>query len=185
MNRVLLILGILVLLMIGIGNADSITSSIVCDGAAWVSSSVLGQGHTYAASIFTTNLASLMRSLDFGSDLKVTTVGNSAGPMGIEEYSGQIANQTDEEAGCLFKDRQNKTARTDEISASGLFSAGSYVSSRALGKQTSARYIVNGTGLMLTRAGSSDGNQSVSFGSDIAGEMNVSESIVFGDEYGN
>ena len=45
MVRVLLIPGLVVLILgFGACHADSVTSSIVCDGAAWVSSSVLGQG---------------------------------------------------------------------------------------------------------------------------------------------
>lgn len=183
--RVLIIPGLVVLLLgFGACHADSVTSSIVCDGAAWVSSSVLGQGQSYASHLFTTDLASLMRSLVIDDGVLVSTRGQSAGPMGIDEYSGQVVNGSDEDLECLFGEHEGVMARMDEVSVSGLLSRGEYVSSRVLDEGTIARYVVNGSGILLTRAYSDDGNRSVAFGSDVAGAMNVSEQVVFGDEYG-
>lgn len=185
MNRVIILLGCMVLLMGPlVCHADSITSSIVCNGASWVSSSVIGQGQSYAAHLFTTDVASLLRSMSFRDGIAVSTSGQSSGPMGIEEYSGQVVNGTDEGSGCLFVENLNDSVRRDEIQSSGLLSRGAYVSNRVLGEGTRARYLVNGSGIFLTRALSDDGNRSVSFGSDVAGVMNVSEQVMFGDEYG-
>ncbi|MBP9007332.1 MAG: hypothetical protein BWY45_01020 [Euryarchaeota archaeon ADurb.Bin294] len=185
MVRVLLIPGLVVLLLgFGACHADSVTSSIVCDGAAWVSSSVLGQGQSYASHLFTTDLASLMRSLVIHDGVVVSTRGQSAGPMGIDEYSGQVVNGSFEDSECLFGEDNGVKARVDEIRLSGLFSRGEYVSSRVLDENTIAKYLVNGSGILLTRAYSDDGNRSVMFTSDVAGAMNGSEQVVFGDEYG-
>ena len=185
MVRVLLIPGLVVLILgFGACHADSVTSSIVCDGAAWVSSSVLGQGQSYASHLFTTDLSSLMRSLVINDGVVVSTRGQSAGPMGIDEYSGQVVNGSFEDSECLFGEDNGVKARVDEIRLSGLFSRGEYVSSRVLDDETIARYVVNGSGILLTRAYSDDENRSVAFGSDVAGAMNGSEQVVFGDEYG-
>ena len=66
------------------------------------SSSVLGQGHSYASHLFTTDLASLMQSLVIHDGVVVSTRGQSAGPMGIDEYSGQVVNGSDDDSECLF-----------------------------------------------------------------------------------
>lgn len=91
---------------------------------------------------------------------------------------------SDEYSECLFGEDGAVMARMDEVSVSGLLSMGEYVSSRVLDEGTIARYVVNGSGILLTWAYSDDGKRSVVFGSDVAGAMNVSEQVVFGDEYG-
>ena len=98
------IIGCACLLIAGLVGADSVSSTIVCDGSSWVSSTVIGQGQTYAANLFTTNMAVLMRNLDVGNDGKVSTRTNvqSAGPVGVDEYSGQGTNQTGPSENCVF-----------------------------------------------------------------------------------
>lgn len=51
------------LLIAGFTGADSISSTIISDGVTCVSSSILGQGQSYVANLFTTNFAFLMRDL--------------------------------------------------------------------------------------------------------------------------
>ncbi|WP_373839354.1 hypothetical protein [Methanospirillum sp.] len=184
MNQGLILAGCIMLLFAGLVGADSISSTIICDRAAFVSSSVFGQGQSYASNLFTTDPAALMRSLIIGDSVQVSTTGQSSGPMGIDEYSGQVVNRSGNNIFCLPDEGTGISLRTDEIRVSGLLTSGKYVSGRILGKNTSAMYLVNGSGIFLTRAYSNDKNRSVTFGSDVAGAMNVSEKIVFGDEYG-
>ncbi|NLV26347.1 MAG: hypothetical protein GXY48_04150 [Methanomicrobiales archaeon] len=182
MNRIFLIPGFIILLLIfGAGCADEISSSIVCDGATWVSSSVLGPDSAYASSFFTTDLTSLVRSLQLDDSLKVLTSGESSGPMGIDEYAEQESGESGDSSGCLFSLPGNESVRKSEILTSGLLSGGKFVSSRDIADALLAEYVVNGSGLFLTRAVSDDGNRTMKFGSDVSGVMNVTERMVLGD----
>ena len=102
-NRIFLAI-CLSLVIIGLTVADSITSSIVSDGAAFVSSSVLGAGETYAARLSTSGNGSILRDLTVGPD-NSTLAGVSAvssGPLRIHEYSGVISNLTGNNGSCIF-----------------------------------------------------------------------------------
>ena len=104
MDRAYVLAGCLILLFAGFIGADSISSTIICDGAAFVSSSVMGQGQTYAASLFTTHLSSLFRDIQVrNGDVKTRVVAESSGPMGIDEFSGRAANNTWRKEGCVFQ----------------------------------------------------------------------------------
>ena len=177
-------IGCILLLIAGFVGADSISSTIMCDGASWVSSSVIGQGQTYAANLFTTSIASIMRELQVNDGkVKVVTVADSSGPMGIEEYSGQAGNQTPAQSGCVFGTSENRTRTLDEIRYTGLLMTGLYASSRDLtSSETSATTMVNGTGMILARASSQDQDNETTHASDVAGRLNMTEGIVFGGE---
>jgi len=54
-----------------------------------------------------------------------------------------------------------------EILMSGLLSGGKFVSSRQIRDALLAEYVVNVSGLFLTRAVSDDGNRTMRFGSDV------------------
>ncbi|NLW75811.1 MAG: hypothetical protein GXY18_05210 [Methanomicrobiales archaeon] len=54
------------------------------------------------------------------------------------------------------------------------------MSSRSIADALTAEYVVNGSGLFLTRAVSDDGNRAMRFGSDVGGVMNVTERVVLG-----
>ena len=177
-------IGCILLLIAGFVGADSISSTIMCDGASWVSSSVIGQGQTYAANLFTTSIASIMRELQVNDGkVKVVTVADSSGPMGIDEYSGQAGNQTPAQSGCVFGTSETRTRTQDEIRYTGLMMTGLYASSRDLTlSETSATTMVNGTGMILARASSQDQGNETTHASDVAGRLNMTEQIVFGGE---
>ncbi|MDX8551286.1 hypothetical protein KHC33_14020 [Methanospirillum sp. J.3.6.1-F.2.7.3] len=178
------VIGCILLLIAGFVGADSISSSIMCDGASWVSSSVIGQGQTYAAHFFTTSIASLMRDLQvIDGSVKTVTVADSTGPMGFDEYSGQAMNQTPAHTGCLFEISENRTNTQDEITYTGLMMTGVYASSRDLkSTRTSGTTMVNGTGMILARASSQDQTNETFHASDVAGRLNMTERIIFGGE---
>lgn len=186
MNRggVIGCMGCILLFVAGFAGADSISSSILCDGASFVSSSVIGQGTTYAASLFTSSIASIIRDLQVqNGEVRTMTGANAHGPMGIEEYTGQTGNQTQNRIGCVFGILDNSTMNTDEIQYSGLLMSGTYASSRHLGSsETSAATVVNGTGILLARASSQDQTNRTAHSSDVTGRMNVTEQIIFGGD---
>ncbi|MCA1915851.1 hypothetical protein [Methanospirillum hungatei] len=96
MNRLFFSGFIILFLQSPVGFADEISSSIVCEGATWVFSSVQGQDEHYSGSFFTTDLSSLIRILHLGDSVEVLTSQESSGPMGIDEYSGCGSNASDE-----------------------------------------------------------------------------------------
>lgn len=182
MNWAYILTGCAMLLIAGFVGADSVSSTIVCDGATWVSSSVIGQGQTYAATLFTTNLATLMRDLQVNDgDVKAGTIAQSSGPMGIDEYSGQVTNETPMRNGCVFEESENRTMTKDQIMYTGLMGSGVYASARNLkSSETSSTTMINGSGLVLARASSKDQFNETTHTSDVAGTMNMTERIVFG-----
>lgn len=183
MNKVLVALGVLFLVIpCGLTQADSISSSIVCSGATWVSSSVISDARSYAAHMFTSDLAVVNRTLNIGEAITALVSGRSTGPMGIDEYTGQTLNETTRVPACLFTDLDQKPGRQDDISTHGLLISGDYLSHRILSDKTVAGSVVNGSGILLMKAHSDDGNRTVSHASDVAGSMNVTEEIVFGEE---
>jgi hypothetical protein len=183
MNKVLVALGVLLLVMpCGLTYADSLSSSIVCSGATWVSSSVISDARSYAAHLFTSDQAVVNRTLNIGEVITTLVSGRSTGPLGIDEYTGQTHNQTAQDPTCTFSVLNQKSGRQDDISTHGLFISGDYLSHRILSEKTVAGSVVNGSGILLTKAHSDDGNRTVSHASDIAGSMNVTEEIVFGEE---
>ena len=185
MNWAFILTGCALLLIAGLVGADSVSSTIVCDGATWVSSSVIGQGQTYAATLFTTNLATLMRDLQVkDGNVNTGTVAESSGPLGIDENSGQVTKQTERSAGCVFELPVNRTNARDEIVYTGLMGSGVYASGRNLRSDvTSSTTMINGSGLVLARASSKDnaGNETTHT-SDVAGNLNMTERIVFGGD---
>ena len=182
MNRIILAICIALLIAGFVCCADKITSSISSNGAVWVSSSVIGPGQTYAASIFTSDVATLMRDLQIGSKVQTSTVARSSGPMGIDEYSSQFTNETANSDNCVFE-VQNVTNSQDEISYLGLLTNGTYGSSRTLrSSETSATTLVNGSGMILARASSDDGINQTAHASDAAGDLNMTERIQFGGD---
>ena len=182
MDRAYVLAGCLILLFAGFVGADSISSTIICDGAAFVSSSVMGQGQTYAASLFTTHLSSLFRDIQVrNGDVKTRVVAESSGPMGIDEFSGRAANNTWRKEGCVFSDYENRTEAMGEIMHTGLMRSGIYVSARDIKPVgVLSDTLINGSGMFLVRASSKDPGNETIHSSDIAGNMNMTERIVFG-----
>lgn len=101
--------------------------------------------------------------------------------MGIDEYSGIVRNETVQDRDCLFT-LPKSTLRNDKVSATGLLLHGNYNSYRILSGSMKAGEVVNGTGILLLRAGSDDGNKTLSHASDVAGEMNLTEQVILGED---
>jgi hypothetical protein len=174
-------------MVIGVGlavYADSVSSVITCDGAVWTSSSIIGQTETYAASLFTTDLGTLIRNLQIRDDSSVETKTNvnSSGTLGIDEYSEQVTNSTKNPAECIFVSNKNRTIRQDRIGYTGLMQTGRYDSTRTIDRQTGSKTMINGTGMILSRAESRDENHTENYQSDAAGNMSMIEEIKFGEE---
>ena len=182
MDRAYVLAGFLMILFAGFVGADSISSTIICDGASFVSSSVMGQGETYASSLFTTHLSSLFRDTQvMNGDVKTRVLAESSGPMGIDEFSERAANNTRRKEGCVFSDYENRTGAMGEIMHTGLMRAGVYVSARDMRPVgVLSDMMINGSGMFLVRASSKDPGNETIHSSDIAGNMNMTERIVFG-----
>jgi hypothetical protein len=178
-NRAGILLLVLLFIPIIIG-ADSVTSSITCNGASFVASSVVQPGATWSERLSTSDAAMIIRDLLAGEMVRTNTVVRSQGPMGIYEYSTARVNTTGEEKGCLFDRPENETLTRYETAVLGLMSQGSY--SSMLSQGNASRFLVhaNGTGILLTRAESDDGSQVMNHASDALGELNITEKMEFG-----
>jgi len=66
MNRIIPLCVLMLLLLtaagIGLSHADSISSSIICDGAAWLSASVIGPEENYASRFFSSGPGGFIRT---------------------------------------------------------------------------------------------------------------------------
>ena len=92
-NRAGILLLVLLFIPIIIG-ADSVTSSITCNGASFVVSSVIQPGATWSERLSTSDAAMIIRDLIAGKTVWTNTMVSSHGPMGIYEYSTARANTT-------------------------------------------------------------------------------------------
>ncbi|MCA1917152.1 hypothetical protein [Methanospirillum hungatei] len=159
--------------------ADSLSSSIVCNGAAFVSSSLISQGQTYAAEFFASDLAFLIRNLNFDAEPKTQTIINATGPLGIDEYSSLTREYEKDSTLCIF-DTRNRTKAESSARTLGLLEKGDYSSSRSLPKELTALTAINGSGIIRIRAGTEDENRTTSMKADILGDLNMTEHLTLG-----
>jgi len=175
------------LFVFGFVCADTVSSSIVCSGASWVSSSVLGKSTSLTQDLFTTDPATIFRELVTGERIQAKVVAQSAGPMGIDEYSS-VQEQTSKDPWlCIFDNEGNQTKRSHETYVLGLMQQGEYSSVRIPAPEDITRYLmeINGSGIILTRSFSGDSNQTLTHASDVAGIMNITELMQFGEKDGD
>lgn len=179
----------LLFLVFGFACADSLSSSIVCTGAAFVSSSVIGPGTSFSEHLFTTDPALILRDLLVREGVETKTQVRSSGPLGIDEYSAGVINLTDEPGACVFEHPrdQDPPVKSYEQSVLGLLQEGMYTSTRQFTNpdnpdQVTLALSANGTGMILTRARSTDENQTISQASDVAGVLNITEAMHFGED---
>ncbi len=177
-NRAGILLLVLLFIPIMIG-ADSVTSSITCNGASFVASSVVQPGASWSERVSTSDAAMIMRDLFAGETVRTNTLVRSQGSMGIYEYSSARANSTGEESKCLFDRPENATFSQYETAVLGLIQQGSY--SSMLSQGNTSRFLIhaNGTGILLTRAESDDGSQVINHASDALGDLNMTEEMEF------
>ena len=67
--------------------ADMISTSISCDGAALLSGSFIGQNQSYSQHLFTGDRAVLSRDLRFTGPVESTIRVNGPGAIGYDEYA--------------------------------------------------------------------------------------------------
>lgn len=174
----------IVFCLLGAGwiSADLISSSIKTDGSAWISSALIGE-KTYATTLFTSDRSAIDREVDFFDTIQAQTRVNSSGPVGVHEFSAQARMNEHPAFACMFADRGSNKTRYDEISTLGLWSAGTYLSSRTIGlRQTGSLTDINGTGMVSLSKGTKSSNLTQRERSFIAGKMNISEAVAYGAE---
>ena len=175
---------IMILLAGGVCGADSISSAITCNGAIWTTTSLIGQGQSYVADLFTTDMAALLRDITIrpGEKVETATSVSSTGPLGIHEFSSQKQDQGVGNESCVFE-RSPEKPPENELWYFGLLTSGAYSSSRMMDDGVSAVTGANGTGMLLSRMHAVDENTTVTDGkTTIAGDMNMTEAVVFGED---
>lgn len=182
MREILAIAGLICLLGIWGMSADLISSSISTDGVAWVSSSVLGE-KSYAATLFMNDRSAMTREMVVSNGVQTQTAIRSSGPVGVHEFSAQERTSGAQDYLCTFGKRAENKTRYDEISTLGLWSNGTYISSRALrGEQTVSLTDIDATGMVSLNKGTDTLNQTQRERSFVAGHMNISEAVEYEEE---
>ncbi|HOJ97557.1 MAG TPA: hypothetical protein PK024_12060 [Methanospirillum sp.] len=179
--------GIILLVLLFIQSpvcADSVTSSITCNGASFVSSSVMQPDRSWSESLFAVDSAMILRDILARDSVNTHTRIISQGPVGIFEYSGANESRTADPPGCLLGNRDNRTESRYTTTVLGLMEQGMYAST--LSQRTTSEFLLmaNGTGILLTRAAGNDGTRVLSHASDAFGDLNMTERMEFGDDNG-
>jgi hypothetical protein len=182
MQKILAMAGVVCIATAAMIAGDIVTSRVSVDGSAWISSAVTGDT-TYSGNFMTNERAIISRIVDFSDGISAQTRAVSSGPLGIGEFSSQFQNTGPQEIKpCVFLASPEQNTRYDEISTSGLMKAGDYQSIRVSGNGISRGSTnLQGDGMVSLKKASDTGNMSHRERSVIAGEMNVSEFV----EYGN
>lgn len=180
MQKIVALAGILCIMFAGFMSADMVSSSIMVDGTSWISSALTGD-KTYAGLIFTNDRSTINRNVNFKDGIITDTRVKSTGPMGLDEFSSQVKTGKKDGFTCVFEVPINKS-RYDEISTSGLWSYGSYTSARSLDNgMTRAGTQLDGVGMVSLSKISETQNQTHHERGFVAGDMNVSEYVEYGD----
>ena len=166
----------------GITEGDLISSTIVCDGVAWVSSSILGENQSYAGSFFTSNIANISRELNTDNGISTTTNIRGSGAVGIDEYASyQATGGGSDNENCVFLVNPDDNSRFDHVDILSLMDHATYSSRRVLqNNQTTAHTAIDGEGMMVLREGSISQNQSELARVDLIGNMTMSDIFEFG-----
>lgn len=177
--KLIAIAGIVCVMLAGWISADLVSSSISVDGTAWVSSALTGD-KTYAGHFFTNDRSTINRDINYQDGIDSETRIQSSGPMALDEFSAQVQGNQKNGFTCVFGDLSNRT-RYDEISTSGLWTFGSYASTRSLDSGlTKAGTRVNGTGMVSLNKMSETQNLTHRERAFAAGDMNISEYVEYG-----
>lgn len=186
MDRVLVAVLIGLILMVIAGwqvcsLADQMTTVLMNSGSSVLSTSVTGDT-AYADYLFTDGRANVSRSVESGKRLTAKTRASADRSLGFDEYAGQNRDGMQDSYLCSLMYPGGKV-RYDQVSHSGLFNAGEYVSAVELTNGSmSSKTGVNGTGMFIAKSGSEDRNSSEETDDLISGYMRLIESIRFGEE---
>lgn len=178
-----IILGsIAILAVLQIGLADSITTSIACDGAAFLTTAIVGPEETYSNVLFTDSQANVTRVVDRGSEIESTSRITGSGAFGVDEFIGKERNPDLDNRYCVFVGKTNKSDY-NSVATTGLFWSGSYLGKKKVGNDsTISRTAINGTGMVLITSRGDDGNTSTNAKTFAAGPMELSEEVLFGGD---
>lgn len=177
MKWILVFCMIAVISVLGMSMADLISSSILCDGATFSSSAVTGPDRTYGTSFFTTDRANISRDLVLTDKVSSRVRVASTGPMGVDEYSWQMGNQSGPDNRCVF-DSKPGAVRDEEISLSGLFKTGEYLGTRLMSREgITAGAVLQAEGMVNRVVSADDANTTLYDRVFLAGKINSSELI--------
>lgn len=164
--------------------ADVVTSSISCDGSAWIYSSVIDPNKSYKISAFTTKPSTIERKIVTDEILQTTSSIKSEGSLGIDEYSmqrGQITQK--DQLICIFNNLSPNDQKEREISLSGILHHAGYDSTRVLGSEDlDATTLANGSGLLQLGKRIRNASSEQRDYSAVSGNMTISDSYQSGDD---
>jgi len=181
MNFMYIIAGSIILILAWhLGAADSITTSISSAGATFLTTAMVGPDQAYSNHLFTDDRVNLSRYLDTGNGVDSTIKITGGGTIGVDEYQAQTRENPKRVIQCDLLPVASGAAKHDEITASGLFQSGQYLSHREItNESTRSQTSINGTGQVLMKATSTDGNTSTGGTTYAGGPMQIQEQVLF------
>jgi len=161
--------------------ADMISTSIICDGAALLSGSFIGLNQSYSQHLFTDDRAVLSRDLRFTEPVESTIRVNGSGAIGYDEYAENRRIPDVASFLCSFMGTKNEERRSEELTSSGLMQNGQIISTKKVGEEgTLSRTLINGTGQVSLSTETRSNNTTENSRTYAAGPMQVSEVVALG-----
>lgn len=181
MNGTYILAGSIILILAWhLGAADSITTTISSAGATFLTTAMVGPDQAYSNHLFTDDRVNLSRYLDTGKGVDSTVKVTGSGTIGVDEYQAQVRENPKRETQCSLLPVATGAVQHDEITASGLFQSGQYLSYREMtNESTRSQTSINGTGQVLMTAESTDGNTSTRGTTYAGGPMQIQEQVLF------
>ena len=141
---------------------------------------MIGPDQTYSNSLFTDDRVNLSRNLDTGKGVDSTVQITGSGTIGVDEYQAQTRENPKRVMQCSLLPVTAGAVQHDEITASGLFQSGQYLSHREItNESTRSQTSINGTGQVLMKSASTDGNTSTRGTTYAGGPMQIQEQVLF------
>jgi hypothetical protein len=174
----LLLLTLIVLLtggalIMGIGKADQVTTSVTSDGSVMSFKAFRFGDTTVIGRLFGSGRTSIDRETETSERLS-RLMAQSDGPLLIGEYASSEEEQKDHPIACVFGNG-TETPTGSEIETSGILEHGTYSSLRTLQPFEGSTF-ANGTGIMDLRHRLS-GNGTISGRTVATGNLSVNEEI--------
>lgn len=161
--------------------ADMISTSISCDGAALLSGSIIGLNQSYSQHLFTDNRAVLSRDLRFNGPVESTIRVNSSGSIGYDEYAYNNWIPVVPSFLCSLRDKKDVERESDELVSIGLMQNGQILSTKEIDDDgTKSRTMINGTGQVSLSTETRSNNTTENSRAYAAGPMQVSEVVALG-----
>jgi hypothetical protein len=181
MHKVIAMAGVVCIATAACMVGDSVSSSIVVNGAAWISTTLTGDTD-YSGHIMASDQSRISRDIDLSNGFESRITAGSKGPALFDEFIAKTWTASSPSLPqCLFYQPAPNITRQDEFTSSGILRAGEYASYHILRDSASqAMTDVSGAGMISLKKASKTENQTLHDRLFASGSMNISDYGEFG-----